>query len=121
MSLQATTSNQIATNRLKSIIRFLGYLAVHLIICFLLSVFIGWVEMQLFIHSKGPNYLNEFVGMVVVIAIYATGPISCLLVSPLHLLIYLKKKDANRHWFSVAASLSVAISVAAFIHILSKN
>jgi hypothetical protein len=29
--------------------------------------------MQLFIHSKGPNYADEFVGMVAVIAIYATG------------------------------------------------
>ena len=106
---------------MKSSIRFLGYLTIHLVICFLLSVFIGWVEMQLFIHSKGSNYANEFVGMVVVIAIYATGPISCLIASPLHLLIYLKKKDANRHWFSVAASLGVAVSVAAFFHFLSKN
>jgi hypothetical protein len=111
----------ISNHRLKSTLRFLGYLAIHLVICFLISVFIGWVEMQLFIHSKGPNYVNEFVGMVVVIAIYATGPISCLLVSPLHLLIYLKKKDANRHWFSVAASLGVAISVAVFFHLLSGN
>jgi hypothetical protein len=106
---------------LKSATRFLGYLAIHLVICFLLSVFIGWVEMQLFIRSKGPNYVNEFVGMVVVIAIYVSGPISCLLVSPLHLLIYLKKKGANRHWYSVGASLSVAVSVTAFFHILSKN
>jgi hypothetical protein len=104
---------------MKQAVRFLGYLAIHLVICFLLSVFIGWVEMQLFILSKGPKYVNEFVGMVVVIAIYATGPISCLLVSPLHLLIYLKKKGVNRHWYSVAASLGVAVSVAVALHLLS--
>ena len=121
MSLSNATANQVATHWLKSTLRFSGYLAIHLVICFLFSVLIGWVEMQLFIQSKGPNYVNEFVGMVVVIAIYATGPISCLIASPLHLLIYLKKKDSNRHWFSVAASLSVAISVAAFFHILSRN
>jgi hypothetical protein len=121
MSLRFATSNQVATHRLKSTIRFLGYLTIHLVICFLFSVFIGWVEMQLFIHSKGPNYVNELVGMVVVIAMYVTGPISCLIASPLHLLVYLKKKDSNRHWFSVAASLSAAISVAAFFHILSGN
>jgi hypothetical protein len=106
---------------MKQAIRFLGYLAIHLVICFLLSVFIGWVEMQLFIFSKGPKYVNEFVGMIVVIAIYATGPISCLLVSPLHLLIYLKKKGANRHWYSVTASLGVALCVAASFHLLSKT
>ena len=104
---------------MKSSLRFLGYLVIHLGICFLLSVFIAWVEMQLFIHSKGPNYVNELVGMFVVIAIYATGPISCLLVSPLHLMIYLKKKGANRHWYSVAASLGAAICVAISFHLLS--
>jgi hypothetical protein len=106
---------------LKTAAQFLGYLLLYSIICMLFAVFLGWLEMQYFLASKGQNYSNEFVGLYVVLALYFYGPVSCLIASPVHLLVYLKKTGNSRHWYSLAASLAVSALVAGFFSILANK
>ena len=106
---------------LKTVARFAGYLLLHSIICMAFSVFLGWVEMQYFLAGKGPNYAAEFVGMYVVVALYFYGPVSCLIASPLHLLVYVKQAGSRRHGYSAAVSLAVSAVVAGFFHVLANK
>ena len=106
---------------LKTVARFAGYLLLHSIICMAFSVFLGWVEMQYFLAGKGPNYAAEFVGMYVVVAVYFYGPVSCLIASPLHLLVYVKQAGSRRHGYSAAVSLAVSAVVAGFFHVLANK
>ena len=106
---------------LKTVSQFAGYLLLHSIICMFFSACLGWLEMKYFLASKGPNYAAEFVGMYVVVALYFYGPVSCLMASPLHLLVYVKKVGHSRHWYSVALSLAISCLVAGFFHVLANK
>jgi hypothetical protein len=98
------TSKKAPNVRLHSVLNFFKYLLLHSIFCYLFSVFIGWIQMNIYIYGidgKKGAFSSEFSGMYVMLAAYVIGPLNCLLTSPLHLFIYLKKIGKSRHWYSI--------------------
>jgi hypothetical protein len=116
--------NPALNNLLQSIANFLKYLLLHLIFCYLFTVLVGWIQMNIYIYGidgkKGP-FSSEFSGMYVMLAAYVIGPLNCLLTSPLHLFIYLKKIGGSRHWYSIAASAGVSVLVLLFLTYASSK
>lgn len=96
------------------------HLALHAILCFLLGLFFGWLEIEVHIAMAEPGAANEFVGMYLVLWIYAIGPIACLLAAPAHLVVYIKKRQGI-HLYSIAASAVSCISVWTFFWVLSRD
>jgi hypothetical protein len=116
--------NPAPNNRLQSIVNFLKYLLPHLIFCYLFTVLVGWIQMNIYIYGidgKKGLFLSEFSGMYVMLAVYIIGPLNCLLASPLHLLIYLKKIGGSRHWYSIAVSTGVSVLVLLFLTYASSK
>lgn len=101
--------------------RVLKHLALYAVLCFVFALFLGWIEMQIYIAQQAPDTAHEFVGMYLVIAIYVTAPISCCLAAPFHLLAYLRKSGTTRHVLSVLASIASSFVAAFAIYLLSKS
>ena len=73
------------------------------------------------LDGKKGAFSSEFSGMYVMVAAYIIGPLNCLLTSPLHLLIYLKKTVRSRHRYSIAASVGVSVLVLLFLTYASSK
>lgn len=117
-------SNPAPNNRLQTVAKFLKYLLLHSIFCYLFSVFIGWIQMNIYIYGidgkKGP-FSSEFSGMYVMLAAYYIGPLTCLILSPVHLLIYLKIAGKSRIWFSIATSILFCLAVLLMLYLLARK
>jgi hypothetical protein len=116
-------SNPAPNNRLQLVAKFLKYLLPHLIFCYIFSVLVGWIQMNIYIYGiegkKGP-FSSEFSGMYVMFAAYVIGPLNCLITSPLHLFIYLKKVGKSRHWYSIGVSAGVSVLVLLLLTVVSS-
>jgi hypothetical protein len=124
MTFLIDNSNKVPNTRLHSVLSFLKYLLLHSIFCYLFSVFIGWIQMNIYIYGidgKKGAFSSEFAGMYVMVAAYILGPLNCLLTSPLHLLIYFKKSGRSRYCYSIAASAGVSVLVLHFLTYASSR
>lgn len=108
------TFNMAPNNRLSSTVRFVKYLLLHSTFCYIFSVLIGWIQMNIYVYGIFGNkqpFASEFAGLYVMLAVFPIGPLNCLLVSPLHLFIYIKKIDKSKHWYSIAVSVCIVLTV----------
>ncbi|MFZ6676094.1 hypothetical protein [Undibacterium sp. Xuan67W] len=121
MKHSSTTPSGEQSSRWKLAARALKHLALHAAICFVFALFLGWIEMQVYIAQQAPGSAHEFVGMYLVLAIYIMAPISCCLAAPFHLLVYMRKSGATRHVLSVLASIASSFVAAFAIYLLSKS
>ncbi len=87
-----------------------GFMLFFSAMCVVFSLAISWLEMALYVHSKGPGYVNEFIGMYLVVG-FIFGQFSCVLAFPAHLIIYLKAPFVRAKWYATAASFVASICV----------
>lgn len=72
--------------------------------------------MQIYMAKKGPNYVNEFIGMYLVVG-FIFGQFSCALAFPAHMLIYFKAPHNRAKWYAASASLAASFGVWLFFYI----
>lgn len=83
------------------------------------SIAISWIEMQVYLASKGPNFVNEFVGMYLVVG-FIHGTFSCVVAFPVHLFVYFKMPTKTAHWNALAISSMASFGVWFFFYILER-
>ena len=86
-------------------------------LCMVFSLAISWLEMKMYLLSKGPNYTNEFIGMYLVLG-FLFGQFSCALAFPAHVLIYLKAPPKRAKWYAALASFVASICVWLFFYLI---
>ena len=96
-----------------------GFLLIFAGLCMVFSVALGWLEMQMFLVKKGPGYVNEFIGLYLVIG-FSCGLFSCAIAFPAHLLIYFKAPRNRAKWYAAFASISASVAVWSFFFLLSR-
>jgi len=103
---------------LAKFIRCIGFLLFHLALCMVFSIAISWLEMRVYLDSKGPNFVNEFVGMYLVVG-FIFGQFSCILAFPVHLFAYFKVPTKTAHWIAVTTSILASLGVWFFFYMLA--
>ena len=107
-------------NRYRRFMRYAGHITLHAILCYVLALLLGWLEVEIRIALAGPGAANEFVGMSFVLWAYFFGPVACLLAAPAHLVAYLSTRQ-GLHLYSVAASVASCVGTWAFFWFLSPD
>lgn len=97
-------------------VRLIRYIGVYALICVVLVLLAGWMQLQLYLW---PNKINEFSGLYVVIAAYVS-PFIWFIAWPFHLYFYYKKSE-NKNKFSFYTSLILAILYFVLSYFLQKN
>lgn len=71
--------------------------------------------MEMHLASKGPNYVNEFIGMYLVVG-FISGLFSIAVALPAHILIYHKAPRHRAKWYAASTSLAASFGVWLFFY-----
>ena len=97
--------------------KFAQFSAVQGAVCLVLSLLVGWLQIQFELAS---GKVNEFVGLYLVIALWL-APIYWLLATPAHLFFYVRRQAPARYMLSFLASGCVVVVGSALMFWLTAN
>jgi hypothetical protein len=97
--------------------KFAQFAVVQGAVCLVLSLLIGWLQVQVFLAA---GKVNEFVGLYLVIALWL-APIYWLIATPAHLFFYVRRPAPSRYMLSFFASAFVVVVGSALMFWLTAN
>ena len=97
--------------------KFAQFAAVQGAVCLVLSLLVGWLQIQ---SELAAGKINEFVGLSLVIVLWL-APIYWLIATPAHVFFYIRRPAPSRYMLSFLASGCVVVVGSALMFWLTAN